>query len=192
MACELAPSAHSELCASNGACIAQQVSPPSHFEGLTFACDPEDAPGSRTGPFTPSEPAPRETGIAALELVNVIAQNEVGMIQLGASYLVADLPEGACLVDVVHDWDPRPSYVETDIQTRWEPSAAGFRLGVRSRRIEHEPLDESESAKGVSDVRSDACVSLAYEFTGEHFERVDRRSSKGPCPDFVSIAPGSP
>jgi hypothetical protein len=192
MACEGAPRPRSELCDTSGTCIAQRVTPASHFEGLTFACDPDDAPGSTKGGFTTPQPAPPASGIASLSLMNVVAQNDVGMMQLAGSYLVADLAEGSCLVDLVHPWDARPGYVETQLEAHWQPSGAGFRLNVRSRRLEHEPLDGAESAEGVSDVRSDACESLAYDVTSGRFARVAEHTTLGPCPAFTEDAPGSP
>jgi hypothetical protein len=191
MACDRAPSTHTELCASSSPCIAQRVTPASHFEGLTFACDPDDAPGFTQAGFTAPQPAPPASGISALSLMNVVAQNDVGMTQLAASYLVADLPEGSCLIDLVHDWDARPGYVETQLEARWQAHGEGFRSSVRSRRIEHEPLDGSESAAGVSDVRSDACRSLAYDVTDARFVRVSEHDTLGPCPAFAADASGS-
>jgi hypothetical protein len=177
------------MCTASGACIAANVTPSTQFEGLTFECDPDDAPGSTEAGFTPPLPAPAGSGVAALSLMNVVAENEVGMIQFGASYLVAELPEGACLLDLVHGWDMRPSYVETVLGARWQPNGAGFLLRANSRRIQHEPLDESESAEGVSDARADFCEDLEYEVSGGRFKRVGQRTSKGACPSLDPRVP---
>lgn len=112
--------------------------------------------------------------MAALRLLNAIAVDHVGMIHFGASYLVAERGDGVCLVDIVHEWAARPSYVETALVASWEDTASGRRVRLASERVMHEPLDSSEVEGGVSDVRSDVCVRAVYELDAGGFTRVER------------------
>jgi hypothetical protein len=131
--------------------------------------------------FTARQPAPEGSGLEAIALMNSVAENDVGMIQFGATYLIAEFAEGSCLVDLVHDWDLRPSFVETDLAARWVRASSGFRLHLDSRRILHEPLDESESSAGASDVRSDVCARVTYEVVEGRFTQIERGTSSGAC-----------
>jgi hypothetical protein len=133
------------------------------------------------GPLSSRQPAPEGSGVLALRLLSAVAEDDVGMIHFGASFLIAERSDGVCLVDRVHDWDARPSYVEVDLKTRWEQTPAGHRVQLVSERVMHEPLDESESAEGVSDVRSRACQHRVYDTAGGRFSRVEQRLSAGPC-----------
>jgi len=120
-------------------------------------------------------------GRPTISLINMVALS--GMtIQFTAAYLVAELPQGACLVDVVHDWDMSPSYAETALETRWESTPSGARLQVQSRRIIHEPLDDEELDQGVSDVFSDYCERLSYDVVGGKLTRVAQSSNEAACP----------
>jgi hypothetical protein len=151
------------------------------FEGLHGACDPDRVPAASDAPFSAPEPAPSGSGLTALRLLDAVAVDEVGMIHFGASYLLAERAGAVCLVDIVHEWAARPSYVETALSTRWEDTASGRRVRLASQRVMHEPLDDSELAAGVSDVRSDLCVRVVYALVGGALTRAERSTSSGPC-----------
>ena len=177
MACSTAPTSRTKLCKESGPCILRHVPQPAHFEDLTFDC----AEGAFTEPAGAPSPAPVTEGRPVISLINMVALS--GMtIQFTASYLVAELPQGACLVDVVHDWDMSPSYAETALETRWESTSSAARLQVQSRRIIHEPLDEEESEAGVSDVFSDYCEHRTYDVGDGKLTRVAQSSTAGACP----------
>jgi hypothetical protein len=100
---------------------------------------------------------------------------------LGASYLVARVGEGWCLVDNVLEWELHRSYFETDFSMRWEPAASGSRLFVEAHRIGHESLDQEELASGESDVTSETCRRLVYEVSSGRVTRVSESSKPGTC-----------
>lgn len=181
LACAVPPAPASALCAASTLCLEAELAADAALRGLSPGCDTDALAAGVTGPLSPADAAPQTAPVLALRLLNVVAENDVGMIQFGASFLVAERAGGACLVDRVHGWEARPSYVETTLASRWQPAAAGYRLELTSERIIHEPLDEAESASGVSDERSRVCTHLVYDVSAERFSRVEERTLVGPC-----------
>lgn len=170
-----------ELCSAERAGGLLPLPASSQFEGLRAACDPDRVPAASHGSFSEPLPAPAGSGLGALRLLNAVAVDDVGMIHFGASYLVAQWGDAACLVDIVHEWAARPSYVETVLVARWQDTTTGRRLQLASERVMHEPLDESELVAGVSDVRSDICVRVVYALAGGTFTRLEQATSPGAC-----------
>jgi len=175
------PLALAELCSGERARSVVRLPTTRQFEGLHAACDPDRVPGASHGAFTAPEPAPAGSGLAALRVLNTVAVDDVGMIHFGASYLVAERSGGVCLVDIVHEWAARPSYVETGLSARWEETATGQRVRLASERVMHEPLDDTEFAAGVSDVRSEDCVLVVYHVSEGSLSRVEQAASPGAC-----------
>ena len=130
--------------------------------------------------FAFQAPAPEGTGVAAMAAANLLASEDMRAM-FGASYLVARLESGWCLVDNVLEWELHRSYFETDFVMRWEPAPGGFRLFVQAHRIGHESLDKEELASGESDVTSEVCNRFVYDVSGGRFTRVSDSSSPGGC-----------
>jgi hypothetical protein len=176
MACAAAPSKRASLCTQSGPCIRLSTPDPSFLEDMTLDCgDPAFAEPAQKEPAPSNHPEAPE-----VSLVNLVAMTGM-MVRAAASYLVAELEEGACLVDTVHGWDMSPSASETTFETRWEQTPAGLRLHVQSQRTLHEPLDDEEFAEGVSDVRSESCERIVYELRAGELTPSSRSSSQGAC-----------
>jgi hypothetical protein len=111
-------------------------------------------------------------------VAQLIASTEF-MVRFGASYLVAEYPEGTCLVDVLLDWDQRRSGFDTDFKTRWETTPSGLRLHVLAHRVMHDELDEG--SKPGADVTGNQCERYVYEVRDGKFQRISHDSRVGPC-----------
>jgi hypothetical protein len=175
----LLPGTPTELCGNVSQCIV----PPADltFEGLEVACEPPRGTASE-GVLSDEAPAPEGAGLGATGMINLAASEKM-RARYGASYLVAHLADGWCLVDNVLDWLSYPTYFQTELETRWEPIPGGFRLLARAHRIGHEALDEDDLAAGESDVTSELCNRLVYEVIDGRFTRVSRSSIPGACQD---------
>ena len=94
-----------------------------------------------------------------------------------ASYLIAELPEGSCLVDFVHDWEMSRLVYETSVHTYWETTRDGFRLHLEADRVLHDRLDEGQGPY------EHHCELLSYQVSKGRFTLLDRQSAPGYCPN---------
>jgi hypothetical protein len=177
VACEVAPSAVSDICSRQAACVIARVEGGKLLNGMQVAC--ERAPTGSAQTLARREPAPGGSGVIGTAALDMIAGPEM-MAAFGGSYLVAELPEGYCLVDVALDWTQRHGSFETDFRTRWEAHDGRFRFHVDAHRVMHEPLDR-EDQESTSDGSGEHCVRSVYEVSGGRFTRVRRESQRGPC-----------
>jgi hypothetical protein len=151
-----------------------------NLDGLTLDCKREPFGAAPETAFTPLEPAPGSSGVRATSIVNVVASENDAM-QLAAAYLVAELADGLCIVDVVLPWGG--SHADTELSTRWEsPPGAPTRLQVRAQRTTFAVLDQDELAQGESSVTSEVCAQRSYHASAGHFTRLSQGESDGRCP----------
>lgn len=181
LGCALPPSTPRALCASLSQCI---VEPPEvTFDGLELECNrPQGTPVEGTVLAYEAPATPPGSGLGGIGVINALASEDM-TARLGASYLVARVTKGWCLVDNVLDWMIHRSYFQTDFETRWDAIAGGFRLLVQAHRIGHESLDQEELAAGESDVTGETCNRLVYEVLGGRLTRVSQSSTEGACGD---------
>jgi hypothetical protein len=126
--------------------------------------------------FSAFQPAPAAARVRATSIVNLIASEDT-ILRHGAAYLVAQLPEGLCLVDEVLSWNK--SYSSMQFATHW--SSTDERLHVQAHRTVYMILDQEELSSGESNVESEECVRLEYQVVGARFTRVGERSTPGAC-----------
>lgn len=178
MACDTAPAPMTHLCAQSE-CLIERV-PERLLEGMQVDCDRRRLSDPIETSFVSRVPAPPDSGALQIAMVEMVAGPET-RIALDSSYLVAQYPEGWCLVDVVLDWNQRPGYVENDFHIRWEPRADGARLHLQAHRVLHEPLDQA-AEEGASDVSYEHCDRYVYDVSQGRFTRADQEKKEGACP----------
>lgn len=150
------------------------------LEDLSIECELPSPTGAVETAFTSRAPAPERSGLQATSMVHVVAGGEL-MLLLGATYLVAELAEGSCIVDTVLEWERRVGYFDTDFQTRWEAAPGGFRFYVDGHRVTHEPIDRDVEEEDMSDVTSDYCDRSVYQVVNGRFTRLSHESAPGTC-----------
>lgn len=176
-ACDVPPAPLTQLC-SQSACIIQRA-PDNLLEGMNVDCDRPRLSDPVEASFVSRSAAPAGAGVTQIAMVELVAGPE-SRVAFDASYLVAELGTGWCLVDVVLGWNQRHGYVDSDFSTRWEPGANGPRLHLRAHRVMHEPLDR-EADEGTSDVSYEHCDRYVYELSSGRFVRVSSETREGAC-----------
>lgn len=177
--CERPPSTSAGLCESLAGCV-HDASGNLNLEGLVFDCKREPFGAAPETAFTKSAAAPVRSGVSATSIVNVVASENDAM-RFMASYLVAELGEGLCIVDGVLPWGG--AHADTEYSMRWEPAAgAPTRLHVRAHRVTYTVLDQDELARGESNVVNDVCALRSYEVVAGRFTRVSHNETDGQCP----------
>ena len=174
----LSPSTSAALCQSLVGCV-KDPSGNFNLDGMALDCKREPSGAPPDSAFTPSEPAPPASGVRATSLVNIVASEE-GATQLGATYLVAELAEGRCIVDSVLSW--AGSYADTEAATRWEsPAEAPARLHVRAHRTTFTVLDQEELERGEPNVASEVCARRSYEVASGRFTLLEHTEAASAC-----------
>lgn len=81
-------------------------------------------------------------------------------------------------MDEVLEWSNYRAYFESEFQTAWRRTSAGFQLTVDAHRIQHEELDEQEWEDGASDITIETWVRVTYDVVDGVFRRAahERRS----------------
>lgn len=173
-ACDMPPRPLTALCSPPTSCLATTADAPT-FEDLSIECDSDPRRSTVEGAFSNLELAPAGSGVTATAVMDLLATQE-STSRFDASYLVAQLAEGSCLVDFVHDWEMSWFVHETTVQTRWEITADGFRLHLEADRVLHDRLDEGQAPY------EHHCEMLSYDVAGGRFTRLSRESLPGYCP----------
>lgn len=177
-ACDRPPSTSAVLCQSLAGCV-RDPSGNFNFASMTVECNGERSESAGQTAFTQTEPAPPASGVRATSFLDVVA-GEDGAMQLGASYLVAELPEGRCIVDAVLSW--AGSHSDTELSARWDTSAESpARLHVRAHRTTFTVLEQEELARGESNVMSEICARRSYAVAGGRFTLVEHSEAPGTC-----------
>jgi hypothetical protein len=175
--CPVAPGSAADLCAATTGCV-KDASGYVDLRGLRVDCKKDPFNGPAETAFTALQPAPAASGVRATAIVNLVASEDM-TARHGASYLVAQLDTGLCLVDELLAWDK--SYSSAEYSTRWSGSGERPRLLVQAERSIYLILGQEELASGESNVESEECVRLEYEVVGGRFARVVQRSAPGSC-----------
>lgn len=168
------------MCAHAGGCVREHPPGAELLEDASVECELPSAPGSIEAAFTSRAPAPELSGLRATSMLHVVARAEMTIL-FGATYLVAELAEGSCLIDTVLAWERRVGYFDTDFQTRWEPAPGGFRFYVDGHRVSHEAVDGDAEEEDMSDVTSDHCDRSVYHVADGRFTRLSQESAPGTC-----------
>ena len=180
MACDLPPAPRADVCARAGPCVRAHPPDADLLEDSSIECELPSSSGTIETAFTSRAKAPEGSGLTATSMLHLVAGPEMTIL-FGATYLVADFPEGSCLVDTVLDWERRVGYFDTDFQTRWEAAPGGFRFYVDGHRVTHEPVDRDAEEEDMSDVTSDYCDRTVYEVVNGRFTRLTHKSAPGTC-----------
>lgn len=167
-ACATAPRDRAALCRDSTACVSSTAE---GLAGLTIECAPERSPSPGSSAFVSAAPAPPKSGMLSTALVHLRAL-EGGVVQLGATYLAAELPSGWCLVDEVLSWERDSSYFRAEFQTRWAETESGLELALDARHFTRDSIDAEEAAAGVSELTGDTRLHIDYAVNSGVFERA--------------------
>lgn len=174
IACDMPPRPSAELCHPASACLETTASAPS-LDGMSIQCDIDLHWDKLEKAFSGPESAPEGSGVKRTAVINLRATEEqVSMFD--ATYLVAELPEGSCLVDFVHDWVMSRLAREVSVHTRWEAAPDGFRLHIEADRTLYDELDEGQGSD------EHQCEALSYRVVAGRFTLITRKSAPEACP----------
>ena len=132
----------------------------------------------RCGDPVASIAAPSGSALSSVMIVNVVG--ELGEVPAEGSYLVAQRPDGLCLVDRVltMEWY-HGGHFETDFDLQFSDAQ---HLTVRAHRLKRVPLDQQQPAEKGADIDWEACDQLQYERSDAGLRRTQARSEEGACP----------